>query len=334
MSQHNPKHANFANMTVPSPKVPVWKYGYAPYGKQAEQVVVYSPQKTIGSNTRRIILKQANGLDTNKVWINLNIYDYQRCDPDNEEELFDNAHGVIVRHGTARGIQAEGNYALFQYKPGERVWVESRVKPGPESDLRDSIPIINLDTLERYDIPYRHVCFVPEIVSSNDSDDNLASIVSHTFSYNPTNSLASQPLYQLYVVWHADDPSCARLEWDTWQRNCRNSKTGPRMLKGFRRMRPKEQLDAFGHEWHSLRRSLEVSRWAEDASSLLASNSIVSGRNNTASHSPTLGHDDEARSAYSTPSTHTLEEVTTIAPEPVQYGPKLSTDDISSGSPP
>uniref|UniRef100_A0A8H7NKI2 Uncharacterized protein n=1 Tax=Bionectria ochroleuca TaxID=29856 RepID=A0A8H7NKI2_BIOOC len=197
-----------------NPQGAVWKYTYAE-GSESGQVFFHSPQRHWSDQRASLVLRQVNSTDENKVWINTDPSLVVRCDELNSFPTPEDAHGVIICSGLARSLSP--SRIQVTHHRGERIWVEHTLNP--ECGPNGLIPVISLDTLEHFEIPHRHICFVAQVTRfdalGSQYYGTLVGPALNRQSVEPQEHQSQQQPQrsQAYVEWPASKPQLARFQW-------------------------------------------------------------------------------------------------------------------------
>ncbi|CAH0039254.1 unnamed protein product [Clonostachys solani] len=197
-----------------NPQGAVWKYTYAE-GSESGRVFFHSPQRHWSDQRASLVLRQVNSTDENKVWINTDPSLVVRCDELNPFPTPADAHGVIVCSGLARSLSPSGRQVT--HHRGERIWVEHSLDP--ECGPNGLIPVISLDTLEHFEIPYRHICFVAQVTRFDAFGSQYYGTpvgpARNPQSIEPQQHQSQQQPQrsQAYVEWPASKPQLALFQW-------------------------------------------------------------------------------------------------------------------------
>lgn len=239
------------------PRVPVWKYTYKT-GPERGSVLFESPQPAWNDERGSIVLRQTNDTEENKVWINLDPDLVERCDTGHSAAPdYTDAHGLLVTDGFGWSLQSyfgprrRSGGPLVAYTRGERVWVEHNMTHG--LDANDYIPVISMDTLEPFFVPFDHVCYVPTLIradaaSGADFFATAAGPVKDLLRHGG-QARRAQALFE----WPAGRPERTRIIWAE-----RSGETGYLMSQGGRPSAFCEindlddRMDIFREEWSVL----------------------------------------------------------------------------------
>ncbi|CAG9995828.1 unnamed protein product [Clonostachys byssicola] len=197
-----------------NPQGAVWKYTYAE-GPESGRVFFHSPQRHWSDQRASLVLRQVNSTDENKVWINTDPSLVVRCDELNSFPTPEDAHGVIICSGLARSLSP--SHRQITHHRGERIWVEHSINP--ECGPNGLIPVISLDTLEHFEIPHRHICFVAQVTRFDAfGGQYYGTPVGPARNRQPVEpqqhqSRQQSQCSQAYVEWPVSKPQLACFQW-------------------------------------------------------------------------------------------------------------------------
>ncbi|CAM1502124.1 Fc.00g041080.m01.CDS01 [Cosmosporella sp. VM-42] len=231
----------------PDFKIRVWKYTYADVSG-AGTIFLHSPQETEDKNNGTLILRQVNSEAENKVWIQENAVQlFKRSMQGPPEGFLDEAHGVIIRDGQGKTLPGQNDkFAIHQYKRGDRIWVERSLVPTRDIDKNDNmIPVINLEKLVLFEIPFDYICFVPQFTKTDGAGVQYAacpgSVLNTFLSKRKTKA-------RIYFHWSADKPGKVSYMWLN-----KKDKDESKTMDAFSQIeRPEQRRQAFRNHWLAL----------------------------------------------------------------------------------
>lgn len=249
----------------PDFQVPVWKYTYTE-GSGADTIFLHSPQEFEDQEKDTILLRQINSDAENKVWIQgqASVH-FKRCDKSSDDQLMDDAHGVIVRDGQAKLVVCQGeSTSLHRYKRGDRVWVERSLVPTHDIGKdENNIPVVDLESFVLFWIPFEYICFVPQFTKKDLAGEQHAAspgAVLNTFQGKRKTKA------RIYFHWPVSNPQSVSYMWLD-----KKNKEDARTMKSFNNITPLEsRRKAFRKQWEALTEKLA-------RSGLLLGDEIVEG---------------------------------------------------------
>ncbi|RSL53766.1 hypothetical protein CEP53_007640 [Fusarium sp. AF-6] len=197
----------------PDFRVRVWRYTYKAEGHDGDPILLNSPQESPDERHDTLVLRQINSDAENKVWIQEQASQHFKRHSDAPEgPLMDDAHGVIVRDGQAKMIPRQGERAAtHDYKRGDRVWVERSLVPTHNIDKDENrIPVIDLESLRLFEVPYDYICFVPQLSKRSESGEHHAAAVGSVLN---TFQEKKKTKSRIYFRWMADTPDKVSYVW-------------------------------------------------------------------------------------------------------------------------
>lgn len=233
-----------------------WQYTHAT-GPDAGRVIFHSPQRSWSKKHQSLVLRQANGDGENKVTVVKDPALFRRCGDDDKNPIVLDAHAVIVRDGWARPVNptcgpSEGDGApLVPYHRGERVWIEQSLDLNPDEDFH--VPVVSLDSLELFKIPYKYMCFIPQLVKSDVlGNEHFATPVG---SINDITENNQHLRSQAYFVWPSGQPNKTLCQWDKWEAS--NENTSGELCRYSRLANTEERRCFFRQQWSILSEEFE-----------------------------------------------------------------------------
>jgi len=196
------------------PHVPVWTYTYK-QGPDRGNIIFQSPQSAWHEERKAIVLRQVNGALQNKAWVNYDPNLVERCANEEDYPCCNDAHGVLASDGFGWALQSFfGNKRrkggpLVSYVKGERIWVEHDMNHGLE--IHDFIPVISIDTLESFLIPFDRICWTPQFVRTDRTNVHYLATVIGSVKEIVSGDRISR--VQAVVEWPAGMPFRAKLQW-------------------------------------------------------------------------------------------------------------------------
>lgn len=230
----------------PDFKIRVWKYTFLEPGG-SDVIILNSPQKSDTERDGTLVLRQTNSDAENKVWIqeqpSQSLAQYK---PESEAEFFDDAHGVVLREGLAKVTSGPCTAdKVHRYRRGDKVWVCGLAPSHNVTDDAKMIPVVDLQSLRTFDIPFDYICFVPGYKTTNDSGERHATIAGPVVNaFQGKKKMKARA----YFVWPVKDVRDVSLLW--------LNKTEPNdvaLMKSFRDMGSSdEKRQAFQRQWRAL----------------------------------------------------------------------------------
>lgn len=254
----------------PDFQVPVWKYTYAE-GSGADTIFLHSPQEVEDQQHGTLVLRQINSDAENKVWIQDQAsLHFKRCDQtdddqDKDDQLMDDAHGVIARDGQAKAIvRQDEKPRVHNYKRGDRIWVERTLVPTYDIGKDENkIPVIDLESFVLFWVPFEYICFVPQFTKKDLSGEQHAaspSAVLNTFQGKRKTKA------RIYFHWPVKNPQDVSYMWLD-----KKNKDDLKTMRSFNTIQPLEaRQKAFRRQWEALTKKLA-------RSGLLLGDDVVEG---------------------------------------------------------
>lgn len=197
----------------PDFRVRVWRYTYKVEGHGGDPILLNSPQESPDERHDTLVLRQINSDAENKVWVQEQASQHFKRHSDAPEgPLMDDAHGVIVRDGQAKMIPRQGKRAAtHDYKRGDRVWVERSLVPTHNIDNDENrVPVIDLESLRLFELPFDYICFIPQLSKRSESGEHHAAAVGSVLN---TFQGKKKTKARIYFRWMAETPDKVSYVW-------------------------------------------------------------------------------------------------------------------------
>ncbi|KAF7544665.1 hypothetical protein G7Z17_g9771 [Cylindrodendrum hubeiense] len=231
----------------PDFQIRVWRYAYAE-GSGGGAIVLNSPQESADKKHDTLVLRQVNSDAENKVWKQEQAsHLFKRASQVPGKPLMDDAHGVIVRDGHARTIPRQGEKAVtHEYCRGDRVWVERSLVPTHDiEEDGNRIPVVDLESLKIFEIPFEYISFVPQFIKKDDSGEHHAVAVGPVLN---TFLGKRKTKARVYFQWPADKPDKVSYVWLN-----KKNKADLNEMKAFIQIEALDKKqEAFRNHWQAL----------------------------------------------------------------------------------
>lgn len=238
----------------PDFRVRVWRYTYKAGGHGGETILLNSPQESPDERHDTLVLRQINSDAENKVWVQEQASQHFKRHSDAPEgPMMDDAHGVIVRDGQAKMIPRQGERAAtHDYKRGDRIWVERSLVPTHNiDDDENRIPVIDLESLRLFELPFDYICFVPQLSKRSESGEHHAAAVGSVIN---TFQGKKKTKARIYFRWMADTPDKVSYIWLN-----KKDKHDLKEMDSYAKIQNLERKRrVFRNEWHALTKKLAV----------------------------------------------------------------------------
>ncbi|KAH6973535.1 hypothetical protein BKA56DRAFT_455681, partial [Ilyonectria sp. MPI-CAGE-AT-0026] len=229
----------------------VWRYTYTERSGGGT-ILLNSPQESQDERHDTLVLRQVNSDAENKVWIQEQASRFfRRHGQASAEPLMDDAHGVLVRDGHAWTIPKQGEKAVtHEYCRGDRVWIDRSLVPTHNIEKDgNKIPVVDLESLNIFGVPFDYISFVPQLVKKDGSGEQHAVAVGPILNTFIGKRKAKT---QIYFRWPADKPDQVSYVWLN-----RKDKNDLKEIKAFVEIECEVQKqEAFRHHWQALTKKL------------------------------------------------------------------------------
>ncbi|KAJ4318772.1 hypothetical protein N0V84_006672 [Fusarium piperis] len=238
----------------PDFRVRVWRYTYKAEGHGGDTILLNSPQESPDEHNDTLVLRQINSDAENKVWVQEQASQHFKRHVDAPEgPLMDDAHGVIVRDGHAKVIPRQGEMAVtHNYNRGDRIWIERSLVPTHNiDDDENRVPVIDLESLRVFELPYEYICFVPQLSKRSESGEQHTAVVGSEIN---TFLDKKKTKARIYFRWMADTPDKVSYVWLN-----KKDKHDLKEMDSYAKIQSLERKRRlFGNQWHALTKRLAL----------------------------------------------------------------------------